>query len=104
MNVIRRKTLQAFWERREHGASRTPLLEWFKIARKAHWHNFAEVRTLRGDADVVRVASGKTAVVFDIGGNKYRLITLIDYLRQTIRITHVLTHKEYDKDRWKKEL
>jgi len=104
MNVIRRKTLQAFWERRGNTAAQTPLLEWFKIARKAYWQNFADVQSVRGDADVVHVASGKTAVVFDIGGNKYRLITMIDYVRQTIRVTHVLTHKEYDQDRWKDEL
>ena len=104
MNVIRRKTLQAFWEKKGNAAAQTPLLEWFKIARKAHWHNFAEVRAVRGDADVARVASGRTAVIFDIGGNKYRLITMIDYLRQTIRVTHVLTHGEYDEDRWKDEL
>jgi mRNA interferase HigB len=104
MNVIKRKTLQAFWERPGQGASRVPLLEWFKIARKARWHNFADIRRVRGDADVARVKSGRTAVVFDIGGNKYRLITMIDYLRQTIRVTHVLTHKQYDTNRWKVEL
>ncbi len=104
MNVIRRRTLKEFWERRGNSAAQQPLLEWFKIARKAHWHNFAELRALRGDADVVRVRSGRSAVVFDIGGNKYRLITMIDYLRQTVRVTHVLTHAEYDLDKWKAEL
>ena len=59
MNVIRRKTLQAFWEKKGNAAAQILLLEWFKIARKAHWHNFAEVRAVRGDADVARVASGE---------------------------------------------
>ena len=49
-------------------------------------------------------ASKRTATIFDIGGNKYRIITLIDYTRQTVLITHVLDHKEYDKNNWKSEI
>jgi mRNA interferase HigB len=47
-------------------------------------------------------ASKTTATVFDIGGNKYRIIARIDYMRQTVFITYVLTHKEYDTGHWKK--
>jgi mRNA interferase HigB len=42
--------------------------------------------------------------IFDIGGNKYRIVTLIDYTRQTVLITHVLDHKEYDSEKWKQEI
>jgi mRNA interferase HigB len=42
---------------------------------------------------------GKT--VFNIGGNKYRLISQINYELKTVLVTHVLAHKEYDKDKWK---
>lgn len=41
--------------------------------------------------------------VFDIGGNKYRLITYIDYVKNKIFIRHVLTHAEYDREQWKKD-
>ena len=49
-------------------------------------------------------SSGRTATIFDIGGNKYRVITLIDYTRQTVLVTHVLDHKEYDKGNWKDDI
>ena len=41
--------------------------------------------------------------VFNIGGNKYRLIVEVKYDRQVIYVKHVLTHKDYDKDAWKKD-
>jgi mRNA interferase HigB len=102
MNVIKRRTLQQFWQ--IHPQAQMPLLVWFKIARKARWRSFAGVRATRGDADKVRVRSGRNAVVFNIGGNKYRVITLIDYLRQRVLVTHVLTHAEYDAEKWKRDL
>ena len=104
MNVVKKRTLQAFWERRGNAAAREPLLAWFKVARKARWRNFADVRRTRGDADVARVRSGRTATIFEVGGNKWRLIALIDYLRQTMLVTHAPTHEEYDTDRWKQQL
>ena len=61
--------------------------------------------TGRNPADLKRTfasasfVEGKT--VFNIGGNKYRLISVINYELKTVLVTHVLTHKEYDKDKWK---
>ena len=94
MNVISRKKLRAFYEstgeRRQHAAA---FESWFKLARKARWSNFQDVRALFGHVDVARdTASRRTATIFDIGGNKFRIITLIDYVRQAVLITHVLTH------------
>ena len=48
--------------------------------------------------------STKVGIVFDIGGNKYRIITLVDYTRQTVLITHVMDHKAYDKCNWKNDI
>jgi mRNA interferase HigB len=73
-----------------------PLSSWFKRARKAQWHNLAEVKADYPHADLV----GK-CTVFNIGGNKYRLIVSINYRGQAIFIENVLTHMEYDGGEWK---
>lgn len=52
----------------------SPLLDWYKLSKKAKWNNLAEVKTLFPHADIVG-----ECVVFNIGGNKYRLITKINY-------------------------
>jgi len=104
--VISRKKLREFYEakpeRRQHAEA---FEDWFKLTRRARWKSFQEAKALFGQTDI---ASGKkskrTATIFDIGGNKYRIITLIDYLRQTVLITHVLDHKEYDKNNWKSDI
>lgn len=93
MNIISRKKLRAFdkatGERRLHAIA---FDGWFKLTRKARWQNFQDVKSLFGQTDAVRdTASRRTATVFDIGGNKYRLVTLIDYTRQTVLITHVIS-------------
>ena len=106
MNVISRKKLRAFYdatgERRQYASA---FDGWFKLARKARWVNFQDAKALFGQTDVARdTESGRTATIFDIGGNKFRIITLIDYMRQTVLITHVLTHAEYDKNKWKNDI
>ena len=56
------------------------------------------------NADAVTADSGATMTVFNIGGNKYRLITSIWYRGRQVHIKMVLTHPEYSKDKWKKQL
>ena len=106
MNVISRKKLREFYEAKSERARHADAFEdWFKLTRKASWRSFQDARALFGQTDVARdTASGKTATVFDIGGNKYRIIALIDYARQTVLVTHVLDHKEYDKANWKRDI
>jgi mRNA interferase HigB len=94
VHVISRKRLREFWA--VHAEAEAPLAEWFKVASKAVWRKFAEVRATYASADVV----GKF-VVFNVGGNKYRLITQIYYEERTLLIRHVLTHAEYDRAKWK---
>lgn len=106
MNVISRKKLRTFYEatgeRRQHALA---FENWFKLTRKARWHTFQDVRALFGQTDVaLDTHSKRTATIFDVGGNKYRIVTLIDYTRQTILITHVMDHKEYDRNKWKSEI
>jgi mRNA interferase HigB len=96
MHVISRKKLREFWEL--YPKARTPLDAWYQVAKRAKWENFAEVRRTFNSADVV----GRF-VVFNIGGNKYRLIAVIHYNRGKVFIRHVLTHAEYDEGKWKDE-
>ena len=79
-----------------HPNSESSLSTWFKIAKKAKWQNIVEVRQECPHADSV----GRF-VVFNIAGNNVRLIAEIRYQSQSILIKHILTHADYDKDRWK---
>lgn len=94
MHVISKKKLRDFWER--HPESRKPLEAWFKIVRLSRYCTFHELRTTFPKSDKV-----SDKIVFDIGGNKYRLIAVIHFNRFTIYVRHVLTHAEYDRGVWK---
>lgn len=99
MRLIDIKMFKAFW--RQHPDALQPLKRWYDTAEKCDWQNIEQVRKTYPHADTVRVASGNTATVFNIAGNKYRLITAIHYNTQVIYLMMVLTHKEYDSDKWK---
>ena len=96
MRVISKRRLQEFW--REYPESEKPLLSWYEIVKKSDWKNFSEVRETFRHADVYR-----DCVIFDIGGNKFRLITKIRYQKKRIYIRFVLNHSDYDKDFWKQD-
>ncbi len=71
-------------------------MAWYKTARKANWQSLAELMAVYPSADLV----GRY-VVFNIGGNKYRLIARIVYRSQTLFVVAVMTHEEYDLGKWK---
>ena len=71
------------------------------LAKKARWTCLQDVRATFPHADAVTVASGRSVVVFNIAGNKYRLITAIHYNRQLVFTLMVLTHSRYSKKKWK---
>ena len=96
MHVISKKKLREFWQL--YPAAQTPLDQWYRVAAKARWQSLAEVRQVFPQADTVYQCT-----VFNIGGNKFRLIVDVSYERQVIYVKHVLTHKEYDQDSWKKD-
>jgi len=75
-----------------HPASEDPLQAWRRIVEASTFRGFAELRRTFNSVD--RVGD---FYVFDIGGNKYRLITAIHFNRQVIFIRHVFTHAQYDK-------
>ena len=72
--------------------------------RAAHWASIVDLRQTFPSADPVRVASGRTVVVFNIAGNQYRLITAIHYNMRKVFVLRFLTHAQYDKETWKDEL
>lgn len=94
MRIISIKALRQFWE--QYPDSKLALTRWFKIVRHITFRGFSELRTTFPSVDKV----GKW-IVFNIGGNKYRLIAVIHFNRGTVYIRHVLTHQEYDKGSWK---
>jgi len=106
VNVISRRKLREFYEAKPERSQHADAFEdWFRLARKADWQTFQDAKALFGQTDVARDTKTKrTATIFDIAGNKYRIITLIDYARHTVLITHVLDHKEYDKNNWKNDI
>jgi mRNA interferase HigB len=102
MVVIAAHLLEEFW--RSHADSGRPLRRWLTFARLAAWKSLREVRETFRSADGVTVTSGRTVTVFNIRGNNYRLLVAIDFALQTVRALLVLTHAEYDKDKWKETL
>ncbi len=94
MHIISRKALRDFWQ--QHPDSQSPLTHWYQAMKRTDFENLAALRSAFPTADKV-----SDLVVFNIGGNKYRLITSIHFNRQKVYIRDVLTHREYDKGAWK---
>jgi mRNA interferase HigB len=102
MRVVKRATLAEFGER--HPDASEPLDRWYRIARRAAWQTLADVRVDFPHADLVIVKSRKPVIVFNIAGNKYRLVTAIHYNRQIVYAIRVMTHSEYSRAKWKDQL
>ncbi|MHC5936650.1 type II toxin-antitoxin system HigB family toxin [Nostoc sp.] len=96
MHIISRARLSEFWEK--HPNAQTSLRLWYKLTSVAEWQNLVELRETFPSADQVG-----NFTVFNISGNNYRLITLVDYKYQKVFIRHILTHAEYDKNDWKND-
>lgn len=95
MHVITKKKLAAFWA--IHPDAERPLRDWFRLMEQGIFSDLANVHAIWPSADYV---DGLT--VFNIGGNKYRLIVTIEYVRGQVYIRDVLTHAEYDRNQWKR--
>lgn len=93
MRIIAKRTLRLFWEgdRRRRDARRA-LEDWHAQVRAADWKTPAEVKGTFGDASILK----GSRVVFNICGNKYRLITKINFSYRVVYIRFVGTHEEYD--------
>ncbi len=91
MQIIAKSTLRNFWE--IHPQAETPLKAWYAMVDKAVWSTPSDVKVMFG-ANVDFVSDNR--VIFDISGNKYRLIVRISYPYQRVLIKFIGTHKEYD--------
>jgi mRNA interferase HigB len=102
VNVITRRRLRE-WAR-WYPDARSSLAAWYAVTRKARWQSIVDVREDFPTADGVVVGSGRVVTVFNIRGNKYRMITAIHYNRQRVYLLRFLTHADYDKGDWKGQL
>jgi mRNA interferase HigB len=102
VRIIHGGTVKAWAE--QHADAAESLAAWLANASQAAWRKLAEVRRVYPHADPVVVASGRTVVVFNVRGNRYRLVTAIHYNRQIIYTLRFMTHAEYSRNRWKDTL
>lgn len=97
MHVISYKKIREFSH--VHSRAETPLNHWYRILKNTDFNNFSKVKELFPSADQVG-----NFVVFNIGGNNYRLIAFFRYSLKRLFIRSILTHTEYDRNKWKEDL
>jgi mRNA interferase HigB len=93
MRVISIKKLKVFYENPLYKDSKTSIIAWHKIVKTANWINSNELKKQFTNASII----GENRIIFNIKGNKYRLIVSINYDFQTVFIRFIVTHVEYDK-------
>ncbi len=93
MRVIKKKTLVNFYEKPGCRDAKTPLETWHSEVKKADWESWTDIKKKYRLASPLK----DSRVVFNIGGNKYRLVVKINYPAKIVYIRFVGTHKEYDK-------
>jgi mRNA interferase HigB len=81
--------------KKTHRDLASPVATWLTIARAARWKNLNELRLTWRNTDCVK---GKT--IFNIKGNRYRLIAMVNYASQTIVVRMLVTHSEYSMGEW----
>lgn len=91
MRIISRKILRDFWEL--HSATEKPLRAWYADAKQSRWESPEQIKSKYRNASII----ANNRVVFNVKGNRYRLIVAINYDYQIVYIRFVGTHAEYDK-------
>ncbi len=91
MRVIARKTLKDFWE--NHTDARQPLQAWYADVKRSVWKKPSDIKGVYRNASFI----ANNRVVFNIKGNKYRLVVVIQYEHSIVYIRFVGTHREYDR-------
>ena len=92
MQIIAKRTLRLFWE--SHPRAKRPLSAWYSLVDKASWDGPTDVKAMFG-ITVDFIADNR--LIFDIGGNKYRLVVHVAYAHKRVLIKFVGTHQEYDR-------
>jgi mRNA interferase HigB len=90
VRIITRGTLRRFWQ--SHPDAQEPLKTWYHEARKAHWKSPHEIKNMYRNASVI----GDNRIVFNIAGNKYRLIVKFNYEFGIAYIRFIGSHRTYD--------
>jgi mRNA interferase HigB len=100
VRVISKARLRLFWTQPGHADAEGPLRAWFTHvnSKTVSWRSWADVKVDFATASLVG-----NCVVYNIGGNKYRLIVRHLYRSQKVFVLKVMTHREYDNDKWKTE-
>lgn len=91
VRIVARRTLREFWNK--HADAEQPLRAWYHDVRQADWSSPADVKRIYSNASVV----GENRIVFNIGGNKYRLVVAVNYRYRMCYVRFIGTHKAYDR-------
>jgi len=97
MRIAGKLKLEEFWNL--NSRAEKPLRRWLEVVGNARWDNYADVRRTFNTADWY-----KGYIIFNVGGNKYRVITGVNFARFIIIIAVVMTHSEYNEEKWKEKL
>jgi len=92
MRIISVSTLKAFYEQPRYAASEQTIKTWISVTRNAQWANPMDVKADYGQADILQ--DGR--VIFDLGGNKFRLVAYVHYAYRTVYVRFIGTHAQYD--------
>jgi len=101
VEIIGKGLLVEFWQQHPH--AKKPLLHWINVVSNAQWRKWHHIKQTFNTADLVHIGNERY-VIFNISGNKYRLVTAVDYMGRLVVIRVALTHEDYDKEGWKNKL
>ena len=101
MRIIAKPILINYWE--EHRQEKSSLERWYNVVRKANWEKPDDIKKTFNSVDPY-TKNNRLYHIFDVGGNNTRVIVNIHFKSKIVFIQLVLTHNEYDQDRWKESL
>jgi len=101
VRIIGRLILKDFWAKNTR--ARSPLNKWYETVNEARWSCFADVRRTFNFADTYH-KEDRAYIIFNVGGNKFRVIAAVNYAAQAVVIVMVLTHTEYSRNKLKNRL
>ena len=81
---------------KKHAAARKPIARFLTLVKEAQWQNSEKLKQTFPSADY---ASATKTVIFDVGGNKYRIVARVDFEELAIRILSVMTHEKYSREK-----
>jgi mRNA interferase HigB len=99
MRIISKKRLKDFWETERGADSRKELELWHAVVKSAEWDDYSDAKQTFGS----RIDVVGDCAIFDIRGNDYRLICRIRFESHKVYVLKVMTHEEYDLEKWKSD-